>query len=85
MAEPVYWIILVATNIPIYLGVGRVLFNDFEDFMECIRYSLTPDLWSWLNGKGMEDWNAEMKLTSFFVVSGLIVFGEHWLLSTYIF
>lgn len=83
MSDAAYWTILVLINIPVYIGVGRALFDDLEDFFECIRYSLMPDMISWLSGDLTKDWHAEMKLTAFVVVSGLVVFGEHWLINTY--
>ncbi len=61
-----------------------LFFDDWDDFMECLRYYFTPDFISWLRGEGPEDAWAELKL---FVYFGLAIgtgfatdFGLHKLL-----
>lgn len=55
-------IILIVANIPIYFGIGWLLFDDWYDFGDAIRFWLTPDLISLIRGEWGEDWWAEMKL-----------------------
>ncbi len=49
-------------------GVGvlallfKPIFDDFDGFADCMRYAWRPDIWSWINGDGLEDMWAEMKL-----------------------
>ena len=40
----------------------KVFFEDFGDFMECVRYWFTPDIISAFRGEWTEDQWASMKL-----------------------
>lgn len=80
-----YWVILIAANIPVFLGVGWVMFDNLEGFGESLKYSLTPDIFSWIRGEGIDDMWAELKLFGFVALCALLVYGEHWLLMKYAF
>lgn len=72
-----YWVILVALNIPVFVFIWRKLFGDFEDFLECVRFWLTPDWISALQGEWSEDFWAELKLFGYLILCAGAVLGEH--------
>jgi hypothetical protein len=47
----------------------RFFFDDFGDFMECIRFWLTPDIVSLFRGEWMENEWATMKVFLYFGLS----------------
>jgi hypothetical protein len=56
------WIILMVANLPLYGLVGWVLFKDWDNFWDCVKFWLTPDIISLFRGEWMEDQWAQMKL-----------------------
>jgi hypothetical protein len=52
----------VLTGVAVMALLFKPIFDDFDGFAACLRYSWTPDIWSWFNGEGFEDMWAEMKL-----------------------
>ncbi len=70
---------LVILNIPLYIGLGWVMFHDWSGFREALKYWLTPDIISLFRGKALEDAWQELKLLIFFVVCALCVLGENQL------
>ena len=80
-----YWLILVSINAPLFVWLGRWFFDGWAGFAECIRYWFTPDIWSMFRGEWSEDFFAELKLGAFFFLWGACVFGEHLLLSKFVF
>lgn len=46
-----------------------LLFGDWEEFVECVRFWFTPELWSALKGEWHDDVWAEIKLLIFFGLS----------------
>jgi hypothetical protein len=56
------WIILMVANLPLYWLVGWVLFKDWDNFWDCIKFWLTPDIISLFRGEWIEDQWAQMKL-----------------------
>lgn len=81
----IYWAVLVAANIPLYLLGGWAIFGSWSEFGECIRYAITPDAWSWIKGEWADDMWAEMKLAFFVIGCGGVVFLEHFALQKWIF
>lgn len=77
MDPALYWSILIAANIPLYLGAGWVMFRTWSGFGEAIRYWFTPDLWSWARDEWGADMLAELKLFIFFGVCAGVVWLEH--------
>ena len=56
----------------------RPLFGDGEGFLECVRFWIRPDIFSWVRGEGLDDWWAEMKLGAWLVIAvfvGVSVYG----------
>ena len=56
------WIILIVANIPLCWLLGWVVFKDWGDFWECVKFWLTPDIISAFRGEWIEDQWAQMKL-----------------------
>ncbi len=70
------WIILVAANIPLYWLVGWVLFKDWENFWDCLKFWLTPDIISLFRGEWIEDQWAQVKLSLWLVLCAGAVLAE---------
>ena len=56
------WTVLIAANMPLYIGLGWVIFRTWDKFWEAVRFWFTPDLLSALRGEYYEDWVGELKL-----------------------
>lgn len=50
------------TGVAVMALLFKPIFDDLDGFWDCLRYSLTPDIWSWFNGEGFDDMWAEMKM-----------------------
>lgn len=74
------WVILGIANVPVYFGLGWVFFKDREDFYECIRFWLTPDLISLFRGECVDDWLAELRLGLWVSVCAGCLYGEAWVI-----
>jgi hypothetical protein len=61
----------IITGIIVMALTWRLIFSDWDDFGESIRYTITPDIFSWLSGEIFEDWWASFKL-SLWLASGAI-------------
>lgn len=74
------WIVLGVVNVPVYWGLGWVMFNSWDEFGEAIRFWITPDLFSAFRGEFVNDWWAELKLGVW--ASGCMgcVYGEAFLI-----
>ena len=53
---------LVVLNSPLYFFVFRIMFPSFEDFVEAVRVSITPDFISYFRGELGHDWMESFKL-----------------------
>jgi hypothetical protein len=73
-------LLLALINIPVYLLIGKLFFDDWEDFGECVRFWFTPEWISWLSGELGEEWWADLRLVAFIGVCSLVVYGEYHLL-----
>jgi len=82
-AEMIIILGLALVNIPLYIGIGWVFFDDWRGFWEAIRYWLTPDIVSMFRGEWGEDTWQEMKLFVFILVCVLCVVGEYQLISRF--
>ena len=80
-----YWLILVGVNAPVFIWIGRWFFGGWEGFWECIRFWFTPDMWSMFQGEWADDLVAELKLGAFFGIWAACVYGEHLLLTKFVF
>ena len=75
--EIVSIIAAVATALLAAKLLFRFFFEDSEDFLECVRYSFTPDMFSLFKGEYWEDKLKSMKLGAFLVLcigAGALVF-----------
>lgn len=79
-----YWAILIAANTPLYVLIGWIVFDGWEGFLECVRFWLTPDIFSALRGEYVDDIWGELKLFYFLILCAGLVFAEHILLTRYI-
>ena len=70
------WIILVVVNIPVCWLLGWVVFKDWGDFWECVKFWLTPDIISAFRGEWIEDQWAQMKLFLWVALCAGAFFGE---------
>ncbi|MBX7259597.1 MAG: hypothetical protein K1Y02_24780 [Candidatus Hydrogenedentes bacterium] len=81
--HPVLLISLIVVNVPVYFGLGKLLFGNWENFDEAVRFLFTPDVFSWIRGEGIEDWWAEMKLGLLVSSSFFAVLGEYGLIDKF--
>ena len=72
-----HWIILSFLNIPVFLGLGKLIFDDWSGFFECLRFWLTPDFISLFRGEWIDDWWSTAKLFVFVAICASVVYGEH--------
>ena len=59
----------------------KVFFKDKHDFLSCVRYYFTPDVWSLLKGEFHQDFFAEGKILLWLGLSVVMGFGIHQVLS----
>ena len=52
----------------------RLLYTGFEEFVEAMRFWMTPDCISFFRGEGIADILAEMKLF-FIIIYGILVYA----------
>lgn len=72
------WIILAVVNIPVYFGLGWVLYRTRDDFAEAIRFWFTPDVWSLFKGEYWDDCWAEAKLGFWILLCiGCVILEAH--------
>ncbi len=72
---------LAVLNVPVYWGLGRLMFKDWEGVQSAVRYWFTPDLWSAARGRGLEDAWAELKIVWYVLLCAATVLSEYaWLL-----
>jgi hypothetical protein len=68
--------VLAVLNVPVYILIGRQMFEDWQDFWECVRFYLTPDLLSAIRGERWDDLWAELRLFFFLAVCAIVVGAE---------
>ena len=73
------WVVLGVLNLPVYFGLGWVLFRTWQDFWDSIRFWITPDIFSLFRGEFLDDWFAELKLGVWIAACAGCVFGEAYL------
>ncbi len=73
-------IIIAIFNIPMYLYLGKIFFEDWQGFCEAIRFWLTPEIISAFRGEYWEDVFSELKLFVYLICCALIVFAEYQLI-----
>ncbi|MEL6110968.1 MAG: hypothetical protein AAFU85_33595 [Planctomycetota bacterium] len=88
-----YWTILIAANIPVYLAIGWLLFDTSENAAETIFETAVSILWSMVPpiirvffDEGADDRESGFfEIAAFFIASIAITYGEHYLLTKYVF
>ncbi|MDO4879198.1 MAG: hypothetical protein Q3966_07930, partial [Neisseria sp.] len=48
-----------------------LFFEDWDEFTQCVKSCLTPDIISLFRGRHWEDWWAESKIILWLLISGL--------------
>ena len=77
------WVLLIAANSPVYFGLGRLFFRDWESFWEAVGFWFTPDTWSAFQGDYGNDRWASLKLALWAVCCVGCVLGEAALVRRY--
>jgi len=75
--------VLGVLNVPVYILIGRVLFENWSGFWESIKFWFTPDIISWFRGEHWEDAWAEVKLWYFVALCVVAVVVEYLLINKY--
>ena len=71
------WFILVIVNIPVYLGLGRLIFKDWDGLMETLRLWSNTDWLMTIQKEWREDRWETSKLPVFLLLCVLLVVGEY--------
>ncbi len=83
--SPLYWIILGAVNIPVAVGLGKLIFDSLEDFFECVKFWFKPDILSWIDGEYWKDTWAEFRFFCWIALCAFAIYAEHWVLQKWVF
>ena len=46
----------VITAVAGLIATWRIMFRDWNDFADCLKFAMTPDFLSWLSGDLLDDW-----------------------------
>ena len=65
----------VVAGIGVLALLFKPIFGDTGGFLECVRFWLTPDVFSLFRGEWAEDWWAEMKLGIWIFCGVVMGFG----------
>ncbi|ARN57586.1 hypothetical protein [Sedimentisphaera salicampi] len=76
-------IILAVLNLPVYFFLGWVIFDDWEGFVDSVKYIVTSDWISALRGEYYDDAWGEIKFLYFLATCAAAVFGEYLLIEKY--
>lgn len=76
-SEATRWTVLVIVNVPLFLGLGRLFFDDWGGFFSCVGFWFTPDWISLLRDELWDDWWGTLKLFVFIALCTGAVYGEH--------
>lgn len=72
-----HWLLLLLVNIPVYLGLGRIIFRDWDGFVEALRLWSSADWWLTLEKEWRLDPWGTAKLPAFIVACVALVLLEH--------
>ena len=75
--------VLIVVNIPVYYLFWKWLFGSWEEFWECLRFWLTPDIISAFRGEYFEDFWSEMKLAWWLLVCAFAVGVEYFIIARF--
>ena len=59
-----------------------IFFRDRDDFTECLKYSLTPDIVSLFRRRLLEDWFHSYRLSFYLFASSACGIGAYYLVSS---
>ena len=76
-AQNARWLILVLINIPVFLGLGRIIFSDWNSFFEALRLWTSTDRWFTLQKQWQLDRWDTAKLPVFLLICVALVLLEH--------
>ena len=68
----------ILVGVVIAVALFRLFFKDFGDFLECVRFYLTPNIISMFRGELAEDWWGSTKLGVWIAVSIGMGFVAHY-------
>lgn len=77
------WMVLSVANIPLYVFLAWILFKDWDEFVEAVKFYITPDIFSLFRGEFVDDLWAEYKLGFWAAGCFASVFVEGYLIQTY--
>jgi hypothetical protein len=72
-----HWFILVLVNIPVFLGLGRIIFQDWDSFLEALRLWTSTNWWFTLEKEWRLDRWGTAKLPVFLLACLALVVMEH--------
>jgi len=75
--QSAHWLLLALVNIPVYLGLGRIIFRDWDGFMEALRLWTSADWWLTLEKEWRLDRWDTAKLPVFLLCCVALVLLEH--------
>ena len=52
----------------VWVALFKLTFDDRDGFFECVMYCFKPDLWSWIQGDGLEDFWCTLNLNCWLAV-----------------
>ena len=84
MSSETLFVILGLVNIPLYLFMGKLIFESWQGFGDAIHFWFKPDRWSAFDGEYWDDVMAEFKLAIFVAICAGAVYGEHYLVHEYL-
>ena len=67
--EIVAWILAPVVACLAGRGTYRLLFEDWDDFCDCLKYSLTPDIVSLFRGEYGKDFTQSLKFGLFMLIT----------------
>lgn len=71
------WLLLVLINIPVFLGLGRIIFTDWDGLIEALRLWTSADWWFTLEKQWQLDRWSTAKLPVFVLSCVALVVLEH--------
>ena len=75
---------IAMVNLPLYLLLGQSMFQDWDDFWDCVKYYFTSDIVSAFRGEWWEDRDAERRLLIFLLYCACLVAGEYALVEKWL-
>lgn len=76
-AQSAHWFILVLINIPVFLGLGKIIFKDWGSFLEALRLWSSADWWHSLEKQWHLDRWGTSQLPLFLLLCVAIPVLEH--------